>query len=92
MAPTVAIAIRKFSSNTCRFRMPLSALIRMSYPTVRYGAMYSTNLSQPVAGTKFSTTSIAAAARMRASMIFCFLLTTTVPFKCRRFQQHQFNK
>ena len=30
MAPTVATAIRKFSSNTWRFLMPFPALIRMS--------------------------------------------------------------
>ena len=33
-APRVATAIRKFSSNICRFRMPLNAFRRMSYPMI----------------------------------------------------------
>ena len=83
MAPMVATAIRKFSSNTCLLQIPFHAFFRISYPITRYGTINNTNCSQPSTGSRDSTTISAAATMIRISIFFCFLFIIFPPISQR---------
>ena len=76
----VATAIRKFSSNTRPFPMPLAAFLRISKPMTRYAARYSAKRGIPVMGRNCRAMSITAQTRMRASIFFCFFVMENSSF------------